>query len=49
MLIFLALMVAMAQAALVKVDSADEPLMVYINGQYQGMTPVNSSSRKSTR
>ena len=40
MLIFLALMVAMTQAALVKVDSASDPLMVYVNGQYQGMTPV---------
>ncbi len=40
MLIFLALMAAMAQAALVKVDSADDPLLVYVNGQFQGETPV---------
>lgn len=40
MLYILALLVAVAQAALVKVDSADDPLMVYVNGHYQGMTPV---------
>jgi len=40
MLYFLMLMMAMAQAALVKVDATDDPLLVYINGQYQGMTPV---------
>jgi hypothetical protein len=40
MLYILALLVAVAQAALVKVDSADDPLLVYVNGHYQGMTPV---------
>ncbi len=40
MLFFLAFLVGMAQAALVKIDSAGDPLFVYINGSFQGSTPI---------
>ncbi|MFH1462896.1 MAG: hypothetical protein ABIO70_00715, partial [Pseudomonadota bacterium] len=40
MLLTLACFVAAVQAALVKVDADGEPLLVYVNGDYQGETPV---------
>lgn len=40
MLFFLAFLLATAQAALVKVDSASDPLFIYVNGALQGTTPI---------
>jgi len=40
MLLLLASLVAAAQAALVKVDSGSDPLVVYVGGTFQGETPV---------